>query len=147
MLSDEQELTKYCQNRLQKLIEYKRGLSDFLNDVAENPSKYPNFSSKIPKNCSDDLPIKINQEILQLKQDIELLTKYYENPQNVGKDLAKKIAIFYLPHKDETMQEIDLETFQAKPSPNPVVSYVAVDTCYRSLLAPSKKSIFNTLFG
>ena len=30
MLSDEQELTKYCQHRLQKLLKYKRDLSDFL---------------------------------------------------------------------------------------------------------------------
>lgn len=144
LLSDEQELTKYCQHRLQKLLKYKRDLSDFLNDVAENPSKYPNFSSKIPKNCSDDLPIKINQEILQLKQDIELLTKYYKNPQNVAKDLTKQVAIFYWPNQDEPMQKIALETFQAKPSPNPVVSYVAVDTYCRSLFAPSKKSIFIT---
>jgi len=144
LLSDEQELTKYCQHRLQKLLKYKRDLSDFLNDVAENPSKYPNFSSKIPKNCSDDLPIKINQEILQLKQDIELLTKYYKNPQNVAKDLTKQVAIFYWPNQDEPMQKIALETFQAKPSPNPVVSSVAVDTYCRSLFAPSKKSIFIT---
>jgi len=126
LLSDEGKLTKYCQTRLKQLVKYKRDAVLFLKEIAENPNKHPNFSSKIPKNCSDDLPSKISKQIEEIERDVATLTKYYNDKQNVANDLAKKIIIYWQ-NKDGSMQEVvDLTRFSGSYVETKQVSYIAL---------------------